>query len=95
MQTHYTIEAQHEDWVYIMIDFLSRYHPKDGNDVTVEVAEGSTKWHINRAFVPAADLAKLFGVDVETVATHDFILLEPLDGMVTDIRPTVQYAGHA
>lgn len=95
MQTHYTIEAQHSDWVVIMIDFLKRYHPKDGHDVTVEVGASSTKWIISRDFVPAADLARLFGVDEGTVKANDFILLEPLDGMDSEIRPTVSYAGHA
>lgn len=89
MQTHYLIEARHDDWTILLTDLLKNYHPKDGNDVTAEVTDGSTIWHISRQLVPASAIAKLLGTTEEAVEQTDRITLEQIKSTRDWQKPTV------
>lgn len=95
MQTHYIIEAQHEDWTVLLTDMLHKYHPKDADDVTAEITDGSTIWHISRNLVPASAIAKLIGASVDEVERAERLVLHQIKSTLSWQTPTVSYVGHA
>lgn len=98
-QTQYVIDVQDTSWLQIL-DILLIDHRKSEKDLydhlSVSIrSPDSIVYSIDKDWLPAEKLAKIFGVSVEAVEQTEVITLRPLNGSTGWQEPTVQYYGRA